>query len=215
MKTSLVIKRIREFLGKGTQEEIADYMGIDRRRFKNLEADAVKKFNDDEIEKIIQKIGLSKHFIVTGEEIPTDIAPIMNNNTYSIPALSVKASAGDGNHLEGIDSFDASSTINIDKMLFNGRPSENLRAIQVDGYSMAPMLMPDSWVIFELERDYEGDGLYILNWRNVLMVKQIQLDMANGQLKIISTNKDYDSYDVNPDDQSVFKIIGKVIRAII
>ncbi len=105
--------------------------------------------------------------------------------------------------------------INVDKVLFKTAPSEKMRAIQVDGYSMAPMLMPDSWVIFELEHGYDGDGLYIINWRNVLMVKKVQLNMTTGQFDIISANPDYDSYSVDPDDQSVFKIVGKVIRAII
>ena len=143
------------------------------------------------------------------------IASYSNDSTYVIPALSIKASAGGGNHLESIDSFEEWATINVDKMLFKSLPSKNLRAIQVDGYSMAPMLMPDSWVIFEIDRQFEGDGLYIINWRNVLMVKKIQLDMGSGKLRIVSANPDYDSYDVDPDDQSVFKIVGKVIRAII
>jgi phage repressor protein C with HTH and peptisase S24 domain len=138
-----------------------------------------------------------------------------NPDTYAIPALEIKASAGEGNHVEGIDSFESWTTINIDKMLFKDKPSKNLRAIQVDGYSMTPMLMPDSWIIFELDRDFEGDGLYIINWRNILMVKQIQLDMKSGNLNIISFNKDYKSYDVDPDDQSVLRIIGKVVRVII
>ena len=80
---------------------------------------------------------------------------------------------------------------------------------------MTPMLMPDSWVIFQLDRPFEGDGLYIINWRNVLMVKQIQLEMKTGRFRIISANPEYESYDVDPDDQSVFRIIGKVVRIII
>ena len=138
-----------------------------------------------------------------------------DESVYHIPALSVKAAAGEGNNLESIDAFESFATINIDKMLFKTAPTQKLRAIQVDGYSMAPMLMPDSWVIFELDRGYDGDGLYIINWRNILMVKKVQLNMGTGRFEIISTNPDYDSYSVDPDDQSVFRIIGKVIRAII
>ena len=165
------------------------------------------------INNIAEICNTSREYLLTGQDVATSSSS--SNNSYAIPALSIKASAGDWNHLEAIDKFDTWTTINIDKMLFKGRPSDKLRSIQVDGYSMTPMLMPDSWVIFELERGYEGDGLYIINWRNVLMVKQIQINMQSGHLRIISINPDYESYDVNPDDQSIFKIIGKVIRIII
>lgn len=138
-----------------------------------------------------------------------------SDESYQIPAVSVKASAGEKSELEGIEDFRSYATINVDKMLFKTAPTHNMRAIQVDGYSMAPMLMPDSWVIFELDHGYDGDGIYIINWRNILMVKKVQLNMSTGRFQIISANPDYESYDVDPDDQSVFRIIGKVIRAII
>lgn len=42
----------------------------------------------------------------------------------------------------------------------------NIKAIRVDGYSMVPMLLPDSWVIFEERSEFKGDGLYIINYAN-------------------------------------------------
>lgn len=41
---------------------------------------------------------------------------------------------------------------------------KNMKAIKVDGYSMVPMLLPDSWVVFEETHKYQGDGLYIFKF---------------------------------------------------
>ncbi|EIW2192513.1 helix-turn-helix transcriptional regulator, partial [Campylobacter coli] len=88
--------------------------------------------------------------------------------------------------------------------------------IKVDGYSMVPMLLPDSWVVFEETHEYQGDGLYILNFDNQLMVKLLQLNPINKILDIISVNKDYKSYSIDLRDSQVEIIIqGKVLRSII
>ncbi|EAK4864423.1 transcriptional regulator, partial [Campylobacter coli] len=79
-----------------------------------------------------------------------------------------------------------------------------------------PMLLPDSWVIFEEIHEYQGDGLYILNFDNQLMVKLLQLDPISKVLDIISVNKDYKSYSLDLKDSQVEIIIqGKVLRSII
>jgi len=133
-------------------------------------------------------------------------------NTISIPKLSVAASCGEGNNLESIDSFETKGQLIIDAdtlKVSNGK----LKAIKVEGYSMVPTLLPESWVIFNEHGEYDGEGLYVLNFRNILMVKLLQINQE-GNLRIISSNKDYESYTTNIDDQSVFKIIGKVVRII-
>lgn len=195
-------RKIRQSKGL-TQDKLALLLGISKRQVGNIESGNTP-VRDIYVEKISS----------FGDKNSRPDR-VLKDNTVSIPALELKASAGGGNHLESIDSFDSYGTIDISKMLFKTAPTKNMRAIQVDGYSMAPMLMPDSWVIFELDHGYDGDGLYIINWRNVLMVKIVQLNMKTGLFDIISANSDYESYSLEPDDQSVFRIVGKVIRAII
>ena len=137
------------------------------------------------------------------------------NNHYEIPVVSIKASAGSGNELISIDEFETDQKVLIDKLLFKNTPKKSIRAIQVDGYSMTPMLFPDSWVIFDEQTKYSGDGLYVINYQNILMVKLLQVDFSNDKLKIISVNKDYQSWEVDQDNQEYFSIVGKVIRCII
>ncbi len=137
-------------------------------------------------------------------------------NNYAIPIVSIKASAGStGNILTSIDDFATDKKILVDKILFKNIPNENIKAIQVDGYSMIPMLYPDSWVLFGEQNEYNGDGLYIINWQNILMVKLLQIDFATNKLYIKSVNKDYQSWEVDQDNQEYFSIVGKVIRCII
>lgn len=210
MKTSAVIKRIREEIGDKNQQEIADFLGLEAKRIKNLEADAVKKFKEEEIEKIVQKTGLSRHYILTGEE-----TSIKSESTITLPLVTnIRAKGGAGNGLDGIDSFEVVDTMVISRTFLKTPPTGTIRVIGIEGYSMVPMLYPDTFVIFDENAEWRGDGLYILNWRNDLMVKLLQID-PYGKLHIKSANKDYESWVIDPDDQSVFHIVGKVLRIII
>ena len=136
----------------------------------------------------------------------------LQSNTISIPKLKVTASCGSGANLECIDSFETEGEIIIDIDTLRVK-NGNLKALHVEGFSMVPVLYPNSWVIFNEHGIYEGEGLYVLNFRNILMVKLLQVN-ETGRLRIISTNKDYESYTIDLEDQSNFKIIGKVVRTI-
>lgn len=135
-------------------------------------------------------------------------------NGYWIATLTHPASAGISSDIESIEVSD-SDKMYLPATLFKTKvQSQNLRVLKVDGYSMIPMLYPDSYVIITLQEAFTGDALYVINYQNILMVKLLQL-LPNGNLFIKSTNKDYDSYEIKQDTQLVFKIIGKVLRCII
>jgi phage repressor protein C with HTH and peptisase S24 domain len=196
MNTREYLDKIKQDLNIGTDRELAKTLGFDQSTIsKWLERDNIPEKNLPKIQSVLKNYDKNEH-----------------TTTYQIPKLSLKASAGGGNHLESIDSFEIVDTLQIDKKLFKTEP-KNLRAIQVDGYSMIPTLLPDSWVLFDEIEEYKGDGLYVLNYANTLMVKMIQIN-PNGCIDIISANKDYKSYTVCEDDQNVFKIVGKVVRVV-
>ncbi len=140
---------------------------------------------------------------------------ISNDNIITAEIMSVKASAGEGNHTSSIDNFSTGRTAVIDNCFFKSAPPRGLKAMQVDGYSMIPMLFPDSWVIYREVDRFETDGLYIINYGDELMVKMLQINPEKKMIDIISTNKEYKSYSIDPDDQSIFVIVGRVIRSII
>ncbi|EAJ7535682.1 helix-turn-helix transcriptional regulator [Campylobacter coli] len=204
-------KQIREKLGL-TQEQLGNKLNLTRQQIINIEKGKTpisKKYFDN-----ISK--LSKKFYIDKEENALNKDRNKQEiNFYSIPKLNISASAGGGNELIGLEEYETGEMLELSKAFFKTTP-KNVKAIKVDGYSMIPMLLPDSWVIFEEIHEYQGDGLYILNFDNQLMVKLLQLNPINKILDIISVNKDYKSYSIDLRDSQVEIIIqGKVLRSII
>jgi len=130
--------------------------------------------------------------------------------------LSSKVGAGESVDINGIEVYDTTKLVPFSQMLFKTRlkNTNNLRCMQVEGYSMVPMLYPDSWVIADVTARFEGDGLYIINFCGNFMVKLLQKS-PDGVLHIISINKDYQSYDIDEDSNVEVYIVGKVLRCVI
>lgn len=150
-----------------------------------------------------------KWILKLGQNVPNEF-----NNIIKIPKLSTKVSAG--YNIQQIDSVEKIGELILDIAIFKTPPPKKIFAMQVDGYSMIPMIFPDSWVIFDDCKQFKGDGLYIINWDDCLMVKQISATPKKGVIQIISSNKDYQSWEVDLNDtQCSFMIFGKVIRTIL
>lgn len=128
---------------------------------------------------------------------------------------SVKASAGGGNELEGVRSYQTGELMPIAKAFFKVPPGKNLGSMEVEGESMTPMLRSGDWVIFREDGAFAGDGLYVVNFSNQLMAKILQLT-PRGMLKIVSVNPNFQSYEIDLNEtQEHFKIVGKVIKSIV
>jgi len=140
---------------------------------------------------------------------------VNTKNATQVEVMSVKASAGAGSELIELDSFSTGKTAMIDNMFFKTTPRTDLKCMQVDGYSMLPMLSHDSWVIYREVDDFETDGLYIINYDNQLMVKMVQINFAQNKLDIVSLNKEYKSYSIDKYDQTSCRIVGRVLRSIV
>lgn len=61
---------------------------------------------------------------------------------------SVKASAGGGNELEGVRSYQTGELMPIAKAFFKVSLGKNLGSMEVNSESMMPMLRSGDWVIF-------------------------------------------------------------------
>jgi|GEM_PF-514203 putative transcriptional regulator len=133
-----------------------------------------------------------------------------------IRKLSSSVGAGESVDISGIEIYDTDVLIPFSKMLFKVCPknTNRIRCMPVEGYSMVPMLYPDSWVIADVTAKFEGDGLYIINYCDNFMVKLLQKS-PDGTLHIKSINKEYDSYDIGPNDDVQVYIVGKVLRCVI
>ena len=146
----------------------------------------------------------------------TDEADQVSHDQILIRKLSSAVGAGESVDINGVEVYDTDILVPFSQMLFKVRPKkiDRIRCMQVDGYSMVPMLFPDSWVIADVTAKFEGDGLYIINYCDNFMVKLLQKS-PDGTLHIKSVNKDYESYDIGPDDDAQVYIVGKVLRCVI
>ncbi|MAC82884.1 MAG: peptidase S24 [Arcobacter sp.] len=85
---------------------------------------------------------------------------------------------------------------------------KNIDAINVVGDSMEPTLNDDNIIFLDkTKNDCSRDGIYAFTTVHGLFVKRIQ-KRVDGNLDIISDNKDYPSQVLNNSD---IKIVGKVI----
>lgn len=221
----------RNKAGYSNQKEFANILKIGARTLADYETNnSEPKANT--LKNIAEICNVSADWLLSSNDeltIPANVKKNRQNNilftqndnlnekpdSYSLKKVTAyKASAGGGNDIEGIEVYETGEIMHIDKSFFKVPPSKNVRVIQVDGYSMIPMLLPDSWVIFDEISEFKTDGLYIINYGGQLMVKLLQI-APNGILKIISKNQDYQSYEINlKETNEFFKIVGKVIRVI-
>lgn len=176
-----------------------------------------KEKANDNMREIASKKGISLAWLEfgTGAMLETDhtmrsdVQPIDPDKFVSVPIMSAKAGAG----TTGPTHYEVYShgELLIDRILFRVIPNlKNVRAIEVDGDSMRPTLNEGDFVIIEENSVFSGEGIYVLQYDGVLLVKRLQPDLDG--IEILSDNPNYKTRKFNPsDDQSPFHIVGKVI----
>ena len=230
MRLSEKIRNLRSQKG-WTQGDLAKFSGVSLGSIKRYETDS-GNITYSNLQKIanalnvkVENLSLSMSPSPVSKLSPSSLL-VQNNakisdlsftdeNAVFITALNSKVGAGESIDINGTQVCDTETKMPFSLTLFKTPPRvKNLRCMQVSGYSMIPTLYPDSWVIFELGCEFLGDGLYVINFGDSLMVKLVQRS-PNGALDIISTNKEYKSYRIDAGDETSIKIIGKVLRCII
>lgn len=216
--------------GFDSQADLAKYLGVFAANISEWKSKGkVPKKHMQKLEKefgIIEKEGSTIRFIRDPDQISTHLAkrvtvdavvlkdteiPSTTSNIIKIPIIEAKASAGSGiEHFE----VETKGELLIDQMLFKVLPTlKNVRAIAVSGDSMTPALQDGDYVVIEESVRFSGDGIYVLQYDGVLLVKRLQADLDG--IEILSDNQKYKARTYNPnDDQRSFHIIGKVILRI-
>ena len=160
--------------------------------------------------KIIKNKNLSSDYVFMGKENTQNV----DIDGYCVKILSNNASAGTDSDIEGINVTDTSKIMSIPKNLFKTPKNEkNLRAVLVKGNSMQPKLNSGDWVIIDISSKFNGDDLYVINFRNIFMVKMLQIK-PNGNFFIKSLNPSFDSFEITEETQEIFNIVGRVVKII-
>lgn len=233
MNLGLRIKNLREERGL-TQLELANLSGISRASIQLYEADKVeipvKKLSDiskvldvdidfftkDKSSLVVRKSFVSnKNSVVSPANLKKSQKEQIAEDQIFIRKLSSAVGAGESVDIEGVEVYDTDVLVPFSRMLFNLPVNEhNIRCLKVVGYSMIPMLYPDSWVIARMGPSFDGDGLYIIDFSGNFMVKLLQKH-PNGTLFVNSVNQEYRSYEIGPNDEIRVQIVGKVLRCVI
>lgn len=199
-------------------EKIANAFGVKTSYFLNEKMSNSVSIRDNENLSISvhKSQNLSNSISPNPSNLKKTEADQISHDQILIRKLSSAVGAGESVDINGVEVYDTDILVPFSQMLFKVRPKkiDRIRCMQVDGYSMVPMLFPDSWVIADVTAKFEGDGLYIINYCGNFMVKLLQKS-PGGTLRIKSVNKDYDSYEIGPDDEAQAYIVGKVLRCVI
>ncbi|WP_367418662.1 XRE family transcriptional regulator [Snodgrassella alvi] len=128
--------------------------------------------------------------------------------------LNVKAAAGSGKFNES-----GQNEVRIIEVSENwarkniGNNFKDISIITASGDSMAPTFEDGDLLFVNTSVKYhKGDGVYVIDTPNGLIVKRIQTTI-NGDLKIISDNKNYDPEIIPCCDLETVHICGKVVAA--
>ena len=139
------------------------------------------------------------------------------SETIEVPILSHEVSAGHG--LEPLET-EVVDILLIDKdKLLPEYPRDRLEGLKVKGNSMEPYVYDGSYVIiyrFKWDEPLEKvDDIYVINYDNQLMVKQVQF-MGGSKVRIVSINPTYPPIELDMEDNQVFfTILGKVVLRIL
>lgn len=199
-----------------TQQQISDALGKDITSVSRYENGKGSQNMPFIFKKKLTNLFTNEEFIYieTGKIIESsqksDLSEIQYDETkmISAPIMSIKASAGCGREQHEIIT---TGELLIDRMLFKVLPNlKNIRAIEVEGDSMYPTLKEGDYVVIEENMNFTGDGIYVLQYDGVLLVKRLQADIDG--IEILSDNQSYGKRKYDPNnDQRLFHIAGKVI----
>ena len=194
------LNELKDLWGFKTDNELADHLGITKFALDNW----------------VKRDKISNEWLLKIGQMTEKKSNLDDADLYLIrKTTSVKASAGGGNELEGVRSYQTGELMPIAKAFFKVPPGKNLNSMEVEGESMMPMLRSGDWVIFREDGEFTGDGLYVVNFSDQLMAKILQLT-PRGMLKIVSVNPNFQSYEIDLNEtQEHFKIVGKVVKSIV
>lgn len=207
----VILERIYKILGINSDAEFCKKYDIKPNTLSNWRTRNTIPF--DKILDIARNEKISTDYILLGRNERNATQNVIQDG-YNITVLSHRASAGTASDIEGVEVYDTDEKIFIPSDFFRTPMVENeLRIIQVVGDSMLPRLHSGDWVIIDIIDKFLGDGLYVINYNSILMVKMLQFK-PNGNIFIKSLNSEYDSYELKNSTQELFYIIGRVIKSI-
>jgi len=208
------IKKVREFLKIGSQEEFSEKTNFPISRIKDLERGKVKALKPEEAIFLEENFHFSGWWLLTGrgEMLLEDKKNLesfpkpSNNHGYEIDLLNVRAGAGEGIYNYEVEVIDK---IVLDKSFFRTNPDiQKIKIIEIDGDSMEPTLYNGDFIVVDESKTNKVDGIYAIQLDGQLLVKRLEFNI-NNTVTIISDNKKYSNKLYDPKETQIpFHLIG-------
>ncbi|KGQ66177.1 helix-turn-helix transcriptional regulator [Gallibacterium anatis] len=166
-----------------------------------------KPIGEKIVAEICSVLDLPPNWFDNENDLPTELKVI--NDKVIIDVLNVEASAGNGSTGDLVEVVSRLYYVPEQYYtLFRGINPEGLRVINIKGDSMAPTFNSGDMIFVDINtQTFEGDGVYIFNYKNALYVKRLQ--RAGEKFLVLSDNPTYREWEIN--DESQLFIQGKVI----
>lgn len=200
-----------------TQEDVANAVGVSQTAISDIAIGKTKRPRN--ILELANVLGVSAEWLMTGKgeapdfEAEVDSVEEENEPFYTrLEVLDVYASAGNGEFVSG-DLAGYVQAVEFQNeyfhQLFQRASDKGLAIINVKGDSMEPTICSGDLLFVDTTRNaYQGDGIYVFSFNDKLYVKRLQF--AGDKLLVISDNKHYHTWDINPDNESKVVYHGKV-----
>lgn len=162
------------------------------------------------LESLYEEFRIDLNWLLTGER-PSEASPLASKKDMVFaPQFDVEASAGQG-ALIGGEEICESFAFNkgwLSSQL--GVHSEQVAFVSVRGDSMQPTLEDGDMILVDLsQKSINREGIYLLQTQDGLHTKRLK--KAKDNIKVISDNPDYPSWEITPDDEEPSHIAGKVV----
>ena len=166
----------------------------------------------DEVAKMCEVLHVSPSWIMTGRMDAPDHQSLVCTDNISIPLLDLSASCGNGRQIEDAAYVRLIQVNNqwVRRHCGDANPRA-LNILSVDGDSMSPTLDDGDFVIVDTSAtSIYTDSVFAFLLDSDLYVKRLQ--RIGRKLKVISDNKLYESYILEPADlEHGFRVIGRVV----
>ncbi|KAJ9434093.1 phage repressor protein C with HTH and peptisase S24 domain [Enterobacter sp. Sphag1F] len=98
------------------------------------------------------------------------------------------------------------------RVLFNGRPAENIRLIALNSDSMAGTFAPRDQLFVDISvHRFDGDGIYLFTLDDQLYLKRLQLQ--HKKVAVISDNKRYETWYLTLEEARTLQVVARVIMS--
>lgn len=157
--------------------------------------------------KIAKVLGVSVDELISGESTE----PSLSSEYVFIPVYNVKVSAGHGLFNNKPEDIVRRLAFRKNWLNYRGFNDSDLVMVMTQGDSMEPTLHSGNSLLIDTSDKNLTDGcIFVLRFGDELYAKRLQ-KRFDGDIRLISDNKEYEDQIVKADEIDTLQIIGKVV----